>query len=550
MGQGLQGLNMDRQLLLSGLLEYAAGFHGHVEVVSCDATGARRRSCYAEVDDRARRLAAALAALGVGRGDRVATLAWNDHRHYEAYFGITGMGAVLHTINPRLFEDQLAYIVDHAEDAVILVDPSFLPLAERLAGRLPGVRHWVVLGADTAGAALPGVAAYEELLAAHAPLPRWAELEERSAAALCYTSGTTGNPKGVLYSHRALVLQTLRVCSLDGHAVSAQDTILQVVPMFHVNGWTLPFASAMSGAKIVLPGPRVDPETLCDWIDQEQVTFSAGVPTVWLGLAQHLERTGRRVDSLRRISIGGSSAPLALVALLEERYGVEVRHVWGMTEMTLGTAGGPAHDEAGLPLEERRRRKVKAGRVMYGVELEIVDDDGRPLPHDGVARGELLTRGPWVAGAYYRDEHGGAHTTDGWLRTGDVATMDPQGFVEIVDRTKDMIKSGGEWISSIALENLAVGCPGVAEAAVIGLPHPTWQERPLLVVVRQPGHPVTAEQVLAHMAAHLARWQLPDEVVFVEDLPHTGTGKLHKVELRRRFAGHVLASAREAAGPA
>jgi len=525
---------MDRQLLLSGLVDYAARFHGTTPVVSCDSTGAVLRTDWAWIGERARRCATALGHLGIVAGDRVGTLAWNDHRHLTAYYGITGIGAVLHTINPRLFDDQLAYVVGHAEDRIVLYDPAFSDTVDRLRPRCPGVEHWIALD--------PG---FDALLDAHAPLEVWPEFDERSAAALCYTSGTTGNPKGVLYHHRGLVLQSFAVCTGDGHGVSSRETVLLVVPMFHVNGWALPFATAHSGARLVLPGPDVGPEALHRWITGERVTFSAGVPTVWLGLAEHLERHGLDVPSLQRVAIGGSAAPASLIETLEDRYGVTVSHVWGMTEMTLGSSGMPTAATVARPVEERRARQMKAGRVLYGVELDVIDDHGRSVPHDGTSRGELVARGPWVAGRYYLGEEGGgtSHTDDGWLRTGDIATIDPEGYLELVDRAKDVIKSGGEWISSITLENEAVGCPGVSEAAVIGLPHPRWQERPLLACVRVAGASVTAEDVLAHLAARVARWWLPDEVVFVDELPHTGTGKIQKTALRERFAGHVLPTA-------
>ncbi len=527
----LHGLNMDRQLLLSGLLDYASRFHGTTPVVSCDSAGAVVRTDYRSLGDRARRFATVLRSLGIEPGDRVGTLAWNDHRHFTAYYGITGVGAVLHTINPRLFDDQLVYVVGHAADRVVLFDPSFAETVERLRPSCPHVEHWIALDP-----------AFDALLDAHEPIEAWPEFDERSAAALCYTSGTTGNPKGVLYHHRGLVLQSFAVCTGDGHGVSSRETVLLVVPMFHVNGWALPFACAHSGARLVLPGPDVGPEAVHRWITEERVTFSAGVPTVWLGLAQYLDRNDLDVPTLQRVAIGGSAAPLSLIETLEDRYGVTVSHVWGMTEMTLGSSGMPTAATVERPVAERRARQMKAGRVLYGVELDVVGDDGRPVPHDGASRGELVARGPWVAGSYYLGEEGGgtSHTPDGWLRTGDIATIDPEGYLELVDRAKDVIKSGGEWISSITLENEAVGCVGVAEAAVIGLPHPRWQERPLLVCVRAAGSTVTAADVLDHLAGRVAKWWLPDEVVFVDELPHTGTGKIQKTALRERFAGHVL----------
>jgi 3-(methylthio)propionyl---CoA ligase len=516
---------MDSQLLLGGVLDYAARHHGDVEVVSRDSAGLDRRLGYAEVADRSRRLTAVLHGLGVERGDRVGTLAWNDHRHLTVYYGVTGAGAVLHTVNPRLFDDQLAFILTHGGDRVVFYDPDFAELAGRLAEAVPSVEHWIALD--------PG---FDALVDGAAPA-EWPALDEREAAALCYTSGTTGDPKGILYHHRALVLQSMTLCTAEGHGITSSQTVLGVPPMFHVNGWALPFACPMAGARLVLPGPDLSGAALHRWIEDEGVTFTAGVPTVWLGLVQHLRDVGGRLDSLERLAIGGSSAPPALIELLEDTYGVRVSHVWGMTEMTLGTSGAMTGRVAALGQAERRRRQMKAGRAIYGVELEIVDDEGRPLPHDGVAQGELLARGPWVAGSYYRGDAGGgtSHTADGWLRTGDIATLDGEGYIEIVDRAKDVIKSGGEWISSITLENAALGCPGVAEAAVIGMPHPRWQERPLLAVRRTAGSSVTAEAILEHLAGQVAKWWLPDDVVFVDEIPHTGTGKINKRALRDRF---------------
>ena len=530
---------MDRQLLLGSALEYAARFHGDTEVVSQDSAGERRRFGYAEIHDRARRVSTVLDDLGVRRGDRVATLAWNDHRHLSAYYGIVGTGAVLHTVNPRLFDDQLGYILRHARDRVVLFDPAFADQIERLRPLAAHVEHWIPLD--------PSFDARVDAAATSTP---WPELDEREAACLCYTSGTTGNPKGVLYHHRALVLQSLMLCTHEGHGVTSSESVLALPPMFHVNGWAFPFACPMSGARLLLPGPDLSPEALVRWINDEGATFTAGVPTVFLALVDHLRQSGQRIDPLRRIAIGGSSAPPALIDTLEEEYGVTVSHVWGMTEMTLGVSGRLTGTVAALPTEQRRLRQMKAGRVVWGVELEIVDDAGQPLPHDGVAHGELLARGPWVAGAYYPgadtadaasaagagDAGGGtSHTADGWLRTGDIATMDAEGYIQLVDRAKDVIKSGGEWISSIILENAAVGCPGVAEAAVIGVPHPRWQERPLLVIVRQAGSQVDAPTIRAHLATQVASWWLPEEIVFAEDIPHTGTGKIAKQELRTRY---------------
>lgn len=515
---------MDRQLLISSLIEYAARNHRSTEVVARASDGSVVRSNWGEVGERSRRLAAALGDIGVGEGDRVATIAWNDHRHLEAYYGITGIGAVLHTVNPRLHDEQIAYILNHAADTVVFVDPDFASVAARLAPHCPLVKQWITLDHH-----------YEQFLSAN-PLDEWPLLDEWSAATLCYTSGTTGNPKGVLQSHRAVVLQTWGTCSTDGHNVNSGESVLLAVPMFHVNGWAIPFASAMCGAKLVLPGSDLSPEALVDWINSESITLSAGVPTIWLSVVQHLARTGLDIPTLRRIAVGGSAAPRSLMDTLEDDYGVFVAHVWGMTEMTQGSSGRFTNRVERLPRDEQRRRQAMAGREIYGVELRVVDDEGHDLARGGPTPGELLARGPWVAGGYFGIETPDSHTEDGWLRTGDVATLDDEGYITIVDRAKDVIKSGGEWISSIDLENAALGCPGVLQAAVIGLPHERWGERPLLLCVTD--GPVDASIVLDHVVAAVPKWWLPNDVVFVEDIPLTGTGKIDKKLLRARHAGH------------
>ena len=536
----LRGLNMDRQLLVSGLIEYAGRNHSTTDVIATDSSGVVHRTNWSAIRSRAQQVSAALLGEGISPGDRVATIAWNDHRHLEAYYGITGLGSVLHTINPRLRDQQIAWIVKHADDQLVFVDPDFLPVAEAIAPDTPSVRTWVVLANELPDTSLPHAVAYEEWINDHKLINEWPLFDEWCAATLCYTSGTTGDPKGVVQSHRSIVLQTWATCTGDGHDVNSSQSILLAVPMFHVNGWAIPFAAAMSGAKLVLPGPDLSAAALVRQIQDEQITFSAGVPTIWLSVVQHLKETGLDIPSLRRIAVGGSAAPRSLMDTLEDDYGVFVSHVWGMTEMTQGSAGRFTHRVTGLDREEQRRRQAMAGRELYGVELRLVDEDGEDVTRDGSSPGELLARGPWVAGAYFELDDDTTHVADGdgvWLRTGDVATMDAEGYITIVDRSKDVIKSGGEWISSIELENTAVGAPGVAEAAAVGMPHDRWGERPLLLVVLEPGAKFEREEILEAIKPHVASWWLPDAIVAVEEIPHTGTGKINKKLLRDRFSG-------------
>ena len=536
----LRGLNMDRQLLVSGLIEYAGRNHSTTDVIATDSSGVVHRTNWSAIRSRAQQVSAALLGEGISPGDRVATIAWNDHRHLEVYYGITGLGSVLHTINPRLRDQQIAWIVKHADDQLVFVDPDFLPVAEAIAPDTPSVRTWVVLANELPDTSLPHAVAYEEWINDHKLINEWPLFDEWCAATLCYTSGTTGDPKGVVQSHRSIVLQTWATCTGDGHDVNSSQSILLAVPMFHVNGWAIPFAAAMSGAKLVLPGPDLSAAALVRQIQDEQITFSAGVPTIWLSVVQHLKETGLDIPSLRRIAVGGSAAPRSLMDTLEDDYGVFVSHVWGMTEMTQGSAGRFTHRVTGLDREEQRRRQAMAGRELYGVELRLVDEDGEDVPRDGSSPGELLARGPWVAGAYFELDDDTTHVADGdgvWLRTGDVATMDAEGYITIVDRSKDVIKSGGEWISSIELENTAVGAPGVAEAAAVGMPHDRWGERPLLLVVLEPGAKFEREEILEAIKPHVASWWLPDAIVAVEEIPHTGTGKINKKLLRDRFSG-------------
>jgi len=543
------GLMMDSPLSTSSLIVYAARQHGDTEIVSRSVEGPIHRTTYAETEARAGRLAKALRDLGVGDGDRIATLAWNGHRHLELYFGVAGLGAVCHTINPRLFADQLVYIVNHAEDRYLFLDLTFVGLLEGLHERLPGVEGYVIMtdAEHMPETSLPSVLCYETLIAAQDAGYDWPRLDENQASALCYTSGTTGNPKGVLYSHRSTVLHSFSCCAADHPlAISCRSVVLPVVPMFHVQAWGIPYAAAMAGAKLVLPGPGLDGASLHDLLDTERVTVTAGVPTIWFGLLDYLAKTGKTLEHLNCLTAGGAAAPLSMIEAFEETHGVEVIHAWGMTETSpVATTGRLKRKFLDLPRAEKRKIKLTQGRAVYGIEIQIVDDDGRTLPHDGQTAGQIMVAGPWVASAYFRDEEATAAALDGagWFATGDVATIDVDGHIHITDRSKDLIKSGGEWISSIDLENAAMGHPEVAEAAAIALPHPKWGERPLLVIVRRDEGTVTAGELRDFLAARVAKWWLPDEVTFVDELPHTATGKISKLQLRERFAGHKLPGA-------
>ncbi len=542
----MHGLMMDSPLLTSSLIVHAARQHGDTEIVSRSVEGPIHRYTYAEAEARAKRLAKALLELGVGGSDRIATLAWNGHRHLELYFGISGLGAVCHTINPRLFADQLAYIVNHAKDRYVFLDPSFVGLLEGLHERLPGVAGFVIMtdAEHMPETSLPNTLCYETLIAAQDEGFDWPRLDENLASGLCYTSGTTGNPKGALYSHRSTVLHSFSCCTADHPlAISCREVVLPVVPMFHVQAWGIPYAAAMAGAKLVMPGPRLDGEGLHEMLQTERVTITAGVPTIWLGLLDYLAKTGKTLDHLHSLVVGGSAAPLSMIEAFEEDHGVEVIHAWGMTEISpVATTGRLKRKFLDLSRAEQRKIKVTQGRTLYGVETKIADDAGQAQPHDGQASGQLMVRGPWVTSAYFEDQAASAAVFDaaGWFATGDVATIDPDGHIKITDRSKDLIKSGGEWISSIDLENAAMGHPEVAEAAAIALPHPKWGERPLLVIVRREAGSVTAAALRDYLAERVAKWWLPDEVAFVDELPHTATGKVSKLTLREIYAGHKL----------
>jgi 3-(methylthio)propionyl---CoA ligase len=541
----MRGLMMDMPLLISSLITHADRNHGDAEIVSRLAEGGIHRYTYREAHRRARQLTNALVSLGVKPADRIATLAWNTHRHIETYYAVAGMQAVCHTVNPRLFPEQIVYILNHAEDTYVFVDLTFVPLAEKLSSQVKFARGYVIMTdkAHMPQTTLPNALCYEDLVNSHSDDFEWPQFDERSASSLCYTSGTTGNPKGVLYGHRSTVLHAYAAALPDGLNLSARDTVMPVVPMFHVNAWGLPYGAALTGAKLVLPGPGMDGASLHELMEKENVTLSAGVPTIWMGLLQHVKQSNLKFSTLKRTVIGGSACPTAIMRTFEEDYGVTVLHAWGMTEMSpLGTVNTPRLKNADLTGEARYNLMAKQGRVLYGVEMKIVDDEGKELSRDGKAFGDLLVRGPWICSQYFKGE-GGNVLRDGWFPTGDVATIDPDGYMQITDRSKDVIKSGGEWISSIDLENLAVAHPAVAEAAVIGVQHPKWDERPLLIVVKKAGADVTKEELLKFYEGKIAKWWMPDDVAFVDRLPHTATGKLLKTKLREDFQGYKLPTA-------
>ena len=538
------GLMMDRQLTITSIMEHADINHPNAEIVSVTCDHPRHRYTYAEAFSRTRRLANALIDYGVQEGDRIATFAWNDYRHFELYYAIAGIGAITHTVNPRLFPEQIAYIVNHAQDRLVFVDPLILPVLEKIKHDLSSVEACIVLTDDEhmPDTDLPDAQSYESFIGRHSDRIDWPELDEKTACCLCYTSGTTGNPKGVLYHHRSMLVHTLIGISPDGLNLSVQDVVMPVVPMFHVNAWGLAYGAPAVGTKLVFPGPKMgDGATLQALVEEEGVTYSAGVPTVWLNLLKYLAETGKEVRTLQRVVIGGSACPRSIMEEFEDRHGVYVHHAWGMTEMSpLGTVNTLKPEMLELPGEEQYAIRLKQGRALYGVEMKIVDDDNNELPRDGQATGLLKVRGPFICSGYYKaDGPSDVHDEDGWFSTGDVGSIDAEGYLQITDRSKDVIKSGGEWISSIDLENAAVGHPGVAEAAVIGMPHPRWGERPLLIIVRKEGREPDKEKILDWLKDKVAKWWLPDDVVFIDEIPHTATGKIRKTELRKRFRNYA-----------
>jgi 3-(methylthio)propionyl---CoA ligase len=541
----MYGMMMDTPLLISSLIKFAAQYHGDAEIVTRTVEGPIHRYTYRDAHGRAQRLANALTRLGVKHGDRVATLAWNTHRHFELYYGVSGMGAVLHTINPRLFADQIRYIVNHASDRFIFADLSFVPILEALAPALPKVEGYVIMTdrEHMPATKLEGALCYEELINAESDSFDWPEFDEKTAASLCYTSGTVGNPKGALYSHRSTIIHTYTICMTDGFGLSTNAVCLPVVPMFHVNAWGIPYGAAATGTKLVMPGAKLDGESVCELLESEKVTMTAGVPTVWLMLQNYLKQSGKRPKYLKEILVGGAAVPLPMIQAFENDFGYRMIHAWGMTEMSpVGTCGRLKPKMNDLPVDQRQAIQAKQGRAIWNVDLKIVDASGRSLPHDGTSFGELLVRGPWVINAYFNDPAASkdAFDDEGWFRTGDVATIDAEGYMQIVDRAKDVVKSGGEWISSIDIENKAMGHPDVAEAAVIGVPHPKWDERPILVVVKKPGTSPTRDDILGFLKGKIANWCVPDDVVFVEQLPHTATGKLSKREIRLQLKDYRL----------
>jgi fatty-acyl-CoA synthase len=544
-GRTMLGLMQDWPLLAHTVIDHAARFHGTKEIVSRSVEGPITRTTYAELRRRSLRVAKRLSRDGVRLGDRVATLAWNTARHMETWYGIMGIGAVCHTLNPRLFPDQIAWIMNDAEDRVLFVDLSFMPIVEKIAERVPSLKSIIVL---TDAAHMPQTAlnavSYEEWLDEADDDFAWARFDENTAAGMCYTSGTTGNPKGVVYSHRSNILHAMTAVQPDCIGLSALDTILPVVPLFHANSWSIAFSAPMTGATMVMPGGKMDGASIYELLSTEQVTLTAAVPTVWLMLLQHLEAHDLALSHLRKVVIGGAACPPAVIEKFEKNYGVTVMHAWGMTEMSpLGTISAMTPGVVAAGEAAIKAAKIKQGRPPYTVEMKVTDDDNRELPWDGQSFGRLKVRGPAISGAYFKGSGAENFDEDGFFDTGDVAHLDAHGFMQITDRSKDVIKSGGEWISTIEIENLAVGHASVFEAAVIGIAHPKWDERPLLVILRKPGRDVSAGEMLQFLDGKIAKWWMPDEVVFVDEIPHTATGKILKTKLRETFKGHRLPTA-------
>ncbi len=541
------GLMQDRPLLISQIIDFAAAYYPKVEIVTRTVEGPIHRYGYRDAHKRAKQLAEALQGLGIKLGDRVGTIAWNSYRHFELYFGISGIGAVLHTLNPRLAPEHVAYIANHAEDQIIFVDLNLLPIVEGVFDKLKTVKHVVVMTDRAhmpATSKIPKLLCYEELIAGKPGTLKWPDFDEKTASSLCYTSGTTGNPKGVLYSHRSTVIHSMMMCSGPVLAMTPDTTILPVVPMFHANAWGLVYAGPICGSKLVFPGAKLDGPSVYELLDTEDVNLSAGVPTVWLALLDHCEKNKLKMSKVKRTLIGGSAVPVSMIARFWKEHGIEVAQGWGMTEMSpLGTLTRFNKGERDLPDDERFAITAKQGRPVFGCEMKIIDDAGEDLPSDGSVSGNMVVRGPWIVKGYMKGDGKNQFLEEDWFQTGDVCKIESDGSVVITDRSKDVIKSGGEWISSIDLENAAMGCPGVAEAAVIGVPHPKWDERPLLIVVRRPEASVTKDDVLKFLNGKIAKWWMPDDVQFIEQIPHGATGKILKTALRKQFENYKLPAA-------
>ena len=538
-----QGLMQQHSLMISSIIEFAERWYPNVEVVSRTTEGPIHRYTYRDMGLRARRVANALHKLGVKPGDRIGTLAWNGYRHMELYFGVSGSQAVLHTVNPRLFAEQMVYVINHGGAKILFIDLTFVSLLEQLADQLAHIEHIVVMTdrKHMPATSLSNVLCYEDMVDASSSDYQWPEFDENSASSMCYTSGTTGNPKGVVYSHRSTLIHAMGSSIPNGLGLSATDTVLLVVPQFHVNSWGVSYAAPMNGCKLVLPGPAMDGASVYELLEQEKCTLSLAVPTVWMMLTAYLHESGATLPYMKRVVIGGSAVPEAMIREFESDYDVQVIHAWGMTETSpLGTLNFLMPHLRDLPYDQQMPVKLKQGKSIFGINIRIVDDKDNPLTHDGKAFGRLQARGHWVTSGYYKPEADDSVNDEGWFDTGDVATIDEDGYMMITDRTKDVIKSGGEWISSIEIENLAVGHPEIVEAAVIAIPHPKWDERPLVIAVKKNGSTVDKTALLQYLAGSLARWQLPDDVIFVDELPHGATGKLNKLKLRELYGEHQL----------
>jgi 3-(methylthio)propionyl---CoA ligase len=544
--QTMHGLMQSQPLLISSLIEFADQHHSDTEIVSRRVEGDMHRYTWSDVAKRSRQVASALDSLNLAFSDRIATLAWNGYRHLELYFGVSGSGKVLHTLNPRLHPDQVVWIANHAEDQVLCFDMSFLPIVQAVHARCTTIKHFIAmcdadkLPADTG---IPGLISYEAWISKQPTAYNWPVFDENTASSMCYTSGTTGNPKAALYSHRSSTLHAYAAALPDVMGLSARDSVLPVVPMFHVNAWGIPYSAALTGCKLVFPGPALDGKSIYELLESEKVSYAAGVPTVWQMLLGHMKPAGLKFSTLKRTVIGGSACPPAMIHAFQEDYGVEVLHAWGMTEMSpLGTLCTLKNKHLSLSKEEQMKIRLKQGRAIYGVDMKIVDGDGNVQPHDGKAYGDLLVKGPWVVREYFKGEGGNPLTADGWFPTGDVATIDADGFMQITDRSKDVIKSGGEWISSIDIENIAMAHPAILMAACVGMPHPKWDERPIVAVVKRPGLDVSRDELIKFYDGKTAKWQIPDDVVFVDAIPLGATGKMQKMKLREQLKDYKLPS--------